>query len=788
MQAVRAQTARIIRGNNRQYAATVVLSFLSCKVPETIKIQAPNAQQGSVPDQMVYPYLSHIEDRFFAGDAISRRVFPNAENNHKDGRLHPVQKRPYSRIGYIGTKADKYGTVSDTITLFMPALELKKITLKTNPDRIIKKALITAKTKTGSVLAQYRIENNTADTLIFDMPAQDAAILELHITQHTPNKRIWIVAFYPGFEFSVHEKDIISIKTKKKKTENKEGSIGRLYINSIDIVLNNITRIYDTKNTKSPIADFFTTNTTCSANLLLKQPDRYKPFMVNFGTFFVMTIKRDEQDATVTIKAQDYIGVNKNTYLTLGIQEETSAFDCFAKIANALNLSTTRIDEALKLITLKRMPLNGTVGSLLNTLCLLTNAFCACDESASALIATETLSRHARMRYPVRHFLLDEYSGGKQGEAAQNTPNVINLSYSQFEYENEYHIGSKKILLYHTIKKLSFPDRYKNTPYGLYPVGGGLEPSFQKRYSLPATFAAIELSDPFIPKAFEYRIIYQYDDAGKATEAEISLWNFTDKNEQEQLTICVMVKEKPEQILLKTEQIAVPKMPQEYQIPDKDEIFNQSDAAVVESRNALNKPLEYKIEMKDMVSISRVEVANLFLKSRFEFSYRMTAMGIQLKIWNYFPHHPQTVTVNIYGNRLIAGKEKKTITARNEEDIQRNGEIIKTIEVGSLASDAVAQGVLKKMAYFYHHFSTDTAIQTWADPRLELYDLVAFKSIRGYGFTQGVIDEIELEYKGALTQKLKIKQTKKHSRDSRLFLGMVLNDRPVISKQGTEYA
>lgn len=788
MQAVRAQTARIIRGNNRQYAATVVLSFLSCKVPETIKIQAPNAQQGSVPDQMVYPYLSHIEDRFFAGDAISRRVFPNAENNHKDGRLHPVQKRPYSRIGYIGTKADKYGTVSDTITLFMPALELKKITLKTNPDRIIKKALITAKTKTGSVLAQYRIENNTADTLTFDMPAQDAAILELHITQHTPNKRIWIVAFYPGFEFSVHEKDIISIKAKKKKTENKEGSIGRLYINSIDIVLNNITRIYDTKNTKSPIADFFTTNTTCSANLLLKQPDRYKPFMVNFGTFFVMTIKRDEQDATVTIKAQDYIGVNKNTYLTLGIQEETSAFDCFAKIANALNLSTTRIDEALKLITLKRMPLNGTVGSLLNTLCLLTNAFCACDESASALIATETLSRHARMRYPVRHFLLDEYSGGKQGEAAQNTPNVINLSYSQFEYENEYHIGSKKILLYHTIKKLSFPDRYKNTPYGLYPVGGGLEPSFQKRYSLPATFAAIELSDPFIPKAFEYRIIYQYDDAGKATEAEISLWNFTDKNEQEQLTICVMVKEKPEQILLKTEQIAVPKMPQEYQIPDKDEIFNQSDAAVVESRNALNKPLEYKIEMKDMVSISRVEVANLFLKSRFEFSYRMTAMGIQLKIWNYFPHHPQTVTVNIYGNRLIAGKEKKTITARNEEDIQRNGEIIKTIEVGSLASDAVAQGVLKKMAYFYHHFSTDTAIQTWADPRLALYDLVAFKSIRGYGFTQGVIDEIELEYKGALTQKLKIKQTKKHSRDSRLFLGMVLNDRPVISKQGTEYA
>lgn len=166
----------------------------------------------------------------------------------------------------------------------------------------------------------------------------------------------------------------------------------------------------------------------------------------------------------------------------------------------------------------------------------------------------------------------------------------------------------------------------------------------------------------------------------------------------------------------------------------------------------------------------------------------MTALGIHLKIWNYFPHHPQTVTVNIYGNRLVAGKEKKTITARNEDDIQRNGEIIKNIEVGPLASDTVALEVLKKMAHFYRHFSTDTSIQTWADPRLSLYDLVAFKSLRGYGFTQGVIDEIEMEYKGYLTQKIKLKQTKKHSRDSRLFLGMVFNDRPVISKRGTDYA
>ena len=222
MKAVRHETARIIRGNNRRYTAAVVFSFLSCRVPESIKIHAPNTQAGSVPDQIVYPYLSHIEKRFFSGKEIRSHVFPNPENKHKDGRLHAVQKRPYSRIGYVGVKADADGNVTDTITLYMPSIELKKITLKTNPDRIIKKALITVKTKTGLFLTQYRIENNHADTLVFDLPAKDAAILELHITQHTPHKRIWILAFYPGFEFPITEKDIISIKTKKKKQKTKK--------------------------------------------------------------------------------------------------------------------------------------------------------------------------------------------------------------------------------------------------------------------------------------------------------------------------------------------------------------------------------------------------------------------------------------------------------------------------------------------------------------------------------------------------------------------------------------
>ncbi|MEL5717149.1 MAG: hypothetical protein P1P66_00235, partial [Treponema pedis] len=96
--------------------------------------------------------------------------------------------------------------------------------------------------------------------------------------------------------------------------------------------------------------------------------------------------------------------------------------------------------------------------------------------------------------------------------------------------------------------------------------------------------------------------------------------------------------------------------------------------------------------------------------------------------------------------------------------------------------------VLASMSYYYHHFSKDLSVQIWSDPRLLLYDLIAFKSLRGYGFTQGIIDEMETEYKGFLTQKIKIKQTEKHNRDSRIFKGYILKDRPVIQKSFLEYA
>lgn len=788
MRAVSLQTEKIIKGNNRIYSALVGFNFLSCKVPESIKIKAPNAQNNCIPDQIVYPYLYHIKNRFFTGKTFKHRLFPKTKNIYKDRKLHQVKNFPYSRIGYIGLRADSSCLVDDTITLYIPKTNLKKITLKTNFDRIIIDATVIAKTSFGKTIASCSIKNNTLSELVFDLQAENTNILELHITKHTPNKRIWIIAFYPGFQFSINEQDVVSIKLQKKKTENKEGSIGRLYINSLDLTLNNVTRIYDDKNKTSPIAGYFNSNTVCSASLNLKQPIGNTPYSLNLGSFFITEIKSQEEKTTVEIKGQDYIGINKNKYISLGIKDETDAYSCFAKIANALNLSSSKIATELRQIKLHRIPLNGTVGSLLNKLCVITNAFCSCDETGSALIATPILARHGAVRYPVRYFFLDEYKGSLSGEKKNTSANIINLSYSSYEYEGEYQVGRRTHYLYATIGKSQFPQIYKNSPYGEYPIGGGLTPNLTKRFPLPDNFITIEFTDSFIPKAFEYQVEYEYDVNGRATFATVKLWNFIERTEGEQVTVMFMIKAKPIDVLLKKENFEVPKRPRNYIVPEKKAHLISSNNESVEEHNVNNKPFEFKTELKDAVSISRVEVANKFIQSKFEFVYQKTAEGITVRVWNYFPENPQTVTVNIYGSRLKPGTEKKTITARNEDDIQRNGEIIKNIEVGTLANDEVAIDVLKSMSYYYNHFSITTSIQTWSDPRLELYDLIAFKSLRGYGFTQGIIDEMELEYKGALTQKIKVKQTKKHNRDSRLFNGYVLNDRPVLKNDFLNYA
>ncbi|WP_428769288.1 hypothetical protein V1L52_10025 [Treponema sp. HNW] len=779
MKHVRDAVEHVIRGDNRSYNASVIFSFLSVQA-EAVEIQSPNAVRGCVPDQIVYPYLSHIEDRAFTNLPKNRRVFPHAEMIHADGRRRRVTKRPYARIGYIGKKADNLGLVSDTITLYVPNIETKRFTLVTNPDRIIDSAAVILQDNQGTPIAQYNIIGNTRSRLDFDVPCQNVYRIVLHIEKHTPNRRIWLVAFYPGFEFKVENQDIISIKQSVKKTENKEASIGRLYIKSLDVTLNNILRTYDSQNKISPVSGFFNSNTSIKAHLTLKQKNTADNFIYNFGTYWITDVKTEEAKPTVHIKAQDYVGVHKSQYLSLGVFDDTDTKHMFGETARALGLSP-RIDPSLDRIKLHMFSLNGTASALLNKLCVLSNAFCSVSLDGTALEVKKITSRHGVIRYPCRYFNLNEYNSSASGNAASNSPNIINLSYTKDEYEQSFVVKNKKIVMYKDIPVREYPDKWLLTPLIDRIPGAEQEPSTVLEFVLPDNFAGVEFSDGYVTTIREYDTTVDYE----AKKITVSVWVFQESNDEEQLTVAVMVKQKPAEITLKTENIEVPARPKEYVVPSG-EAPSPLYTDILQ-HNFPNIPVECTVSIKDAVSISRVEIANKFIARTFEFAHRKTGEGIHIKVWNYTAV-PQTLTCIIYGNRLIAGKESKTITARNEADIQKNGEIIKNLSVGSLASDTIAKDILHSSAYFYRHFFSSESFSLWADPRLELYDLIACKSLRGYGYTQGIIEEMELEYKGSLRQKIKTIKTKKHNRDSRIFGAYVAADRPVLPEYFLGYA
>ncbi|NVP24940.1 hypothetical protein [Treponema phagedenis] len=73
---------------------------------------------------------------------------------------------------------------------------------------------------------------------------------------------------------------------------------------------------------KAPLQVFFNANAIVSVALILNTRKNQKPFILNFGNFFVTDIDTNEQKISVTVKAQDYIGVRKNDYLNLGIGDK----------------------------------------------------------------------------------------------------------------------------------------------------------------------------------------------------------------------------------------------------------------------------------------------------------------------------------------------------------------------------------------------------------------------------------------------------------------------------------
>ena len=340
-------TLEVIKGNNRQFKASVIFSFLSIKSPTAIKIKAPNAQTGSVVDKIVYPYLSHIKNRVFIDGSFKNtiaeeqdkynRIFPSVLNRY-GGRDKYVQVENVqaAHVGYIGAIADANGNVNDTITLWVPNTDIENVTLRTSRDRIIKDGTI--KLYTIKPAATSVITNNKKSFLLLPIVSKDVTHIELTITKATANKRVWIVSFFAGFEYALTEKHIIKIKHQQKKSENKEGSIGRLYFNTIDLTLSNIERIFDKENKNSPIVNYLTSTATFSVALTLKQGKMQKPFVIELGTFTVTDFTSKLSEAQATIKGTDFIGSQKEKEITLGIVENKTAYEVFKTIALKLGL------------------------------------------------------------------------------------------------------------------------------------------------------------------------------------------------------------------------------------------------------------------------------------------------------------------------------------------------------------------------------------------------------------------------------------------------------------------
>lgn len=800
------ETIEVIKQNNRHFRAFVHFSFLSVRSPEAIKIHAPNAVHGCIVDDIVYPYRTHIKNRVFMNMSLKpnaktlapmldsyNRVFPSIHNRYTNNATYTNARRePTTHIGYIGSKADGNGNVNDTITQIIPMCDIERITIRSNPDRIIKNASL-------KIFRNYlqepehiiEIKNNNKAFLEIDIEVTNTTQLQLHITKATPNKRVWLVSFYAGFEYQLDERDIVKIKHQQKKTENKEGSIGRLYLNTIELKLSNIERIFDKENPASKIAKHLTGSATFTVTLSLLQGKMQQPLIIDLGLFAVTDFSNNLADADITLKGADFIGREKDSTLNLGIKENVTAYDLFREIALKLNLEPTGIDNALKNVHFSLMPLNGPVTKILNQLCSTSNAFCT--TRGNVLVATLLKSRRATIRYPQRYFQLNEYKQKTSGKTKEVLPNVVNLTYSDYEYEDDIFVKDKKVLMYSSqIPKKTLEQNYQDMSLVDYinknflPKCKGkttpesFKPSFEATYTVPANFHHAEISDEFIYRNFEYKIDnIRNASTGKIESVRVRMWRYAERDSEDQCTILLCVKEKPTDSIIST---------QDFRVESKAEVYkpntntsppaDYNSPAEIEVRNEPNAPEVFTMEVDGNVDIGRVEVANYFLPSQFEFYYTPTQKGIEVRAWNYL-ETPQTLTVNIYGTRLKKSENKTTLQARNEDSIRLNGEIIKNITVEGVSSKESAHEILKNAIKYYKEFSGELQAQTWADPRIQLYDYLAFRKLRYNEYQQGIVEEITSEYAGYLTQTLKLKETVKHNRDCRVCGSYILKDRPV---------
>lgn len=291
--------------------------------------------------------------------------------------------------------------------------------------------------------------------------------------------------------------------------------------------------------------------------------------MLDLGVFSVTDFSSKLSEAKATIKGTDFIGSQKDKEISLGIIENKSAYEVFKTVALKLGLEPIGIDSTLKNITYSFLPLNGTVAKVLNQLCRNTNVFCT--TRGNIFVATLLKNKHATLRYPQRYFALNEFKETNATKTQSLIPNVINLSYSTYEYEDSVFIKEKKVLFYNKeIKQQA--KKWETMPLTEY-INDVFIPeknkpvSYQKTFyagELPKNFHHIEISDDFLYRSFEYKVETKKNDKGALESVTVKIWNYETRDDTDQCTIFICVKEKPASAIIDTQDFPVYSHADEY--------------------------------------------------------------------------------------------------------------------------------------------------------------------------------------------------------------------------------
>jgi hypothetical protein len=781
-------TTKVIRGDNRKYRARVTIDYSSLRFDKSVQIFAPHAITGSIPDQIVDAGEMTIPDRLLTGQPAKNKVFPTTHNIYAEGGWRQRRQVNKSLVGYIGLLTDDDGAVvdstgtitADTLAVRFSSRKLQQITLATHPERIITDAVITVQNTRLETVFEYQIAGNQETRLVIPCNAANARTISLTVSKGTPHKRIWISALTPSSVETYNDDDIVDLKLEVKKSQNKNATIGRICLTNITVTLFNKDRTFDFLNTKSPRYGSLRPDVLLQAELLLAGT----AFKKNLGQFIVTSWEASEEGATVVIKAIDLIGAVKDVEINEAILDNTTAFDCFHLIAARMGFADNNIEESLKTIGLTLYAVSGKVGDLLNDLCEISQSILRVNDAGTGIIVRRMTTIRGVSRYPIRFFFDNEYSSSdKKGAGGQN-PNVLKAEYTIAEYERAeiIDLNTRVEILYGAMPIRTFPSQYHGIDTLERPTGAGVPPSYTNTFLKPDRYVRTEFSDDFFPEYMEFEALdNNLDDPDHIT---VNVWLFEAEDPDAQLTIAPIVYAPTETVLLEKTGNTIPVKPDNYLLPDV--TITGTDPDSIEARNANNIPYEFEIKLDGKITLSTILPGNRSAPGRFEYIIARTGTGCMVKVWNYL-NKAQDFSISLYGKRIIDGKNTKVLTLRDDASIAEHGEIIKSISLDGVASDAIAKSIIQSSARYYQTFSSGFQIIPWADPRIAFGDLIAYQSLRGYGYIEGIIEDMTVTYKGYLEQKVKLAESKKNNRDCRMFGSAIYRDRPYMNRETEGY-